>query len=166
VYKSIESAYQGVYAFSWLAGHCQYEMQMKHEYCDPSWIAPWDKYINNILSQSLTIHGIWPSNPTTSNFGKFNIKIFQDNLKLLDDMNNYWPPKTKASTTNVFLWEHEWDTHGHDYAANIFALRPDEFVGTTEQRNQRLQLAFFQEAVNFYKKFNVKKIGKNILTKG
>jgi hypothetical protein len=45
-------------------------------------------------------------------------------------MQNYWPPKSKASTSTVFLWEHEWDTHGKDYANIILKLRPDEFVGT------------------------------------
>lgn len=31
-------AYDGVFAFSWLAGHCQYEVQSHKEGCDPSLI--------------------------------------------------------------------------------------------------------------------------------
>jgi hypothetical protein len=58
-------------------------------------------------------------------------------------MQNYWPPKSKASTSSVFLWEHEWDTHGKDYAAIILKLRPNEFAGTIEERNEKLQIAFF-----------------------
>jgi ribonuclease I len=82
------------------------------------------------FSQSFTIHGIWPSTNSTTTYGAFNIKYFEKNLRLIDDMQNYWPPKSKASTSSVFLWQHEWDTHGKDYANIILKLRPDEFVGT------------------------------------
>ena len=36
-------ANDGVYAFSWLAGHCEYEVQTHKEACDPNLISLWDK---------------------------------------------------------------------------------------------------------------------------
>lgn len=49
---------------------------------------------------------MWPSTNTTSKYGNFNLKYFEKNLRLFDDMQNYWPAKSKPSTTNVFLWDH------------------------------------------------------------
>lgn len=73
-------------------------------------------------------------------------------------MQNYWPPKTKASTSNLFLWEHEWESHGQDYAELVYKLRPEDFPGTLEERNKKLQLAYFNDGLDFYKRFNVKKL--------
>ena len=123
------------------------------------WVFPF------IFSQSHTIHGIWPSVTTTSKFGAFNLHLFDKNLKLIDDMNNYWPPKIKASTTSTFLWQHEWETHGQDYAAIIYKLRPGEFTGTDQQRNDKLQVAFFTETIAFYKKYRVQKLSAAAYTK-
>jgi len=80
-------------------------------------------------------------------------------------MNNYWPPKIKASTTSTFLWQHEWETHGQDYAAIIYKLRPGEFTGTDQQRNDKLQVAFFTETIAFYKKYRVQKLSAAAYTK-
>lgn len=44
-------------------------------------------------------------------------------------------------------------------------LRPEEFTGTVEERNQKLQIAFFTEAVAFYKRFNMKKLPSGNFTK-
>ena len=93
------------------------------------------------------------------------MKYFDKNLRLLDDMQNYWPAKSKPSSSKTFLWEHEWSTHGHDYCEIIYTLRPSEFAGTVAERNEKLQLAFFTEAISFYKRFNVKKIPSGAYTK-
>ena len=61
-----------------------------------------------LYRQSFTIHGLWPDQTTRENFGQFNINFFTKNVKLLDDMNNYWPPKAKKSHSATFLWQHEW----------------------------------------------------------
>ena len=96
------------------------------------------------LSQSHTIHGLWPDQRGSETYGAFNISIFENEIKLLDDMNNYWPSKSKASTSNIFLWQHEWEQHGKDYADIIYKLRPNEFPGTSAERNASLQLAYFR----------------------
>ena len=73
-------------------------------------------------------------------------------------MHNFWPAKIKASTSNTFLWQHEWETHGKDYAKIIYKLKPEAFPGTTSQRNAALQLAYFRDTINFYKSLKVKKL--------
>lgn len=80
-------------------------------------------------------------------------------------MHNYWPAKIKSSTSNVFLWDHEWTTHGKDYAYILYKLRPGDFPGTVEQRNAALQLAYFQDTINLYKKLNLKKLPAKNYTK-
>lgn len=73
-------------------------------------------------------------------------------------MHNYWPPKAKASNTNVFLWQHEWETHGKDYANILFKLSPEKFPGTVDARNAALQLQFYKDIIAFYLRFKVKKL--------
>jgi hypothetical protein len=80
-------------------------------------------------------------------------------------MQNYWPPKNKASSSNVFLWDHEWTNHGKDYANIVYNLRPSDFPGTVQQRNAALQLSFYNDVISFYKKFNVKKLPMKNFTK-
>lgn len=80
-------------------------------------------------------------------------------------MNNYWPPKIKASTTTTFLWQHEWETHGQDYAGVLYALRPADFPGTVQERNDKLQVTFFEDVITFYKKINVKKLSAGSYSK-
>lgn len=80
-------------------------------------------------------------------------------------MHNYWPPKSKASSTVSFLWDHEWTTHGKDYANIVYKLRPQDFPGTVEARNAALQSSFYNDVINFYKKFSVKKLPSKSFTK-
>jgi ribonuclease I len=114
-------------------------------------VALWD-------DQSFTIHGIWPDAASSTSFGAFNVGLLQKEIKLLDEMQNYWPPKAKASTSNVFLWQHEWETHGKDYANILFKLKPESFPGTVDARNAALQLAFYKDVIAFYLRFKVKKL--------
>lgn len=117
------------------------------------------------LSQSLTIHGLWPDTISSTTFGRFNTSVIAKNAKLLDDMLNFWPSQTKSTTSNVFLWDHEWSAHGKDYADIIYKLRPADFPGTIEQRNFKLQYAFSNDVINFYKKSRVKKLPSKSYTK-
>ncbi len=80
-------------------------------------------------------------------------------------MHNYFPPKSKASSTASFLWDHEWTTHGKDYANIVYKLRPQDFPGTVAERNAALQLSFYNDIINFYKKFSVKKMPSKSYTK-
>ena len=47
-------------------------------------------------------------------------------------MHNYYPAKIKNSSSLTFLWEHEWEKHGKDYADIVYKLRPKDFPGTTD----------------------------------
>jgi hypothetical protein len=80
-------------------------------------------------------------------------------------MHNYWPPKSKASSTSVFLWQHEWENHGKDYAAILYKLKPENFPGTTDVRNAALQVAFYKDVISFYQRFNLKKLPTGTMTK-
>ena len=117
------------------------------------------------LSHSLTIHGLWPDTISSTTFGAFNSSVLSKNVQLLDDMHNYWPPQSKTTTSSLFLWDHEWTTHGKDYANIIYKLRPADFPGTVQQRNSQLQYAFYNDVINFYKKFSVKKLPGRSYTK-
>jgi len=70
-------------------------------------------------------------------------------------MSNFWPPQTKPSHSNIFLWQHEWETHGQDYSSILYKLKPNDFPGNTEERNAALQMTYFKDALSFYKKFQV-----------
>lgn len=80
-------------------------------------------------------------------------------------MHNYWPPKIKASSSNVFLWDHEWSTHGKDYADIVYSLRPEDFPGTDQERNAALQLTFFKDIIVLYKTLNVQKLTNSSFTR-
>jgi hypothetical protein len=86
------------------------------------------------------------------------VALLQKEIKLLDEMQNYWPPKAKASNTNVFLWQHEWETHGKDYANILYKLKPENFPKTIDARNAALQLQFYKDIIAFYLSFKVKKL--------
>lgn len=79
-------------------------------------------------------------------------------------MHNYWPPKAKASSSSAFLWQHEWEAHGKDYANILFKLKPESFPGTADVRNAALQLAFYKDVIAFYQRFKVKKLGAGTYT--
>ena len=51
-------------------------------------------------------HGLWPTYNATKSYGNFNLQLFINQPKMLDDMQNYWPPKSKNTQTDVFLWKH------------------------------------------------------------
>jgi hypothetical protein len=108
-----------------------------------------------LISQSFTIHGLWPQLNSTQKYGNFNLNLFQREFKLIDDMSNFWPPKTKPSHSTVFLWQHEWETHGQDYSSILYKLRPSDFPEDAEERNAALQVAYFKDALNLYKKIPV-----------
>ena len=84
---------------------------------------------------------------------------------LLDDMNNYWPPQSQSGRYPYFLWEHEWEDHGQDYAGIVYKLHPNQFSVNQNQRNQDLQVRFFQDVINLYKTFKAQKIFKNTFKK-
>lgn len=62
---------------------------------------------------------------------------------------NLWPPQTNypilnPETANTFnkhwLWEHEWDKHGKDYANILQVLYPKEYEHAT---SEQLQVMYF-----------------------
>lgn len=105
-------------------------------------------------SQSFTIHGLWATAKHTRNYSAFNISLIVNNATLLDDMNNYWPPSSKFNSTPYFLWKHEWDRHGWDYAELILRIQPSRFAGLNgTDLDEALQSAFFVDTIDFYKKY-------------
>lgn len=131
----------------------------------PQSSCPLGRVNSTLFSQSFTIHGIWPDQVTTQSFGAFNYALIQKETKLLDDMHNYWPPKSKPSHSTTFLWSHEWTVHGKDYAAILFKLKPESFPGTIQQRNAALQVAFYKDVISFYQRFNGKKLSAGTMTR-
>lgn len=108
-----------------------------------------------LLSQSFSIHGLWPKQKATKNYGAFNLKIIEADAKLHDNMKNYWQPQSNLTTDSKYwLWEHEWNDHGHDYAELIYRMQPKRFTGLTGNNlNNSLQLAFYQDVIGFYLNF-------------
>jgi hypothetical protein len=83
---------------------------------------------------------------------------------LLDDLNNYWPAQSQSRRYPYFLWGHEWEDHGNDYAGIIYKLHKNSFPGSPDQRNQALQVRFFQDVINLYKTLKVQKVPKSSFT--
>ena len=69
-------------------------------------------------------------------------------------MQNFWPPQSRKTGSATFLWEHEWEGHGHDYAELIYRVQPSRFAGLSgAELNRALQSAFYHDVVAFYKKY-------------
>lgn len=114
-----------------------------------------------LLSQSFTIHGYWPSASSARTFGSFDVDLLD--AKLLADMKNYWPPQSRNSQRSPnFLWEHEYETHGSDFA-NIYLQQHKADLSTlsTIDQDDQLQKIFFQYVVDLYLTVNVRKLAKS-----
>jgi ribonuclease I len=117
------------------------------------------------FSQSFTIHGYWPSASSRRTFGSFDVDLLD--AKLFADMNNYWPPQSRNSQRSpTFLWEHEYDAHGSDFANIYLQQHNADFsnLSTSDQDNQ-LQQIFFRYVVDLYLTINVRKLAKNQYSK-
>ena len=79
-----------------------------------------------LISQSFTIHGLWPQDESYDNFEKFKIYYLPSNLK--KDLYNYWPPKNTHWQSKYFLWSHEYNKHGDDYAQVIIDRQNGDFL--------------------------------------
>jgi hypothetical protein len=72
---------------------------------------------------------------------------------LFDQMMNYWPPNSRRTIPpDYWLWKHEWDGHGHDYAHVMMNLPGNTYAGMRDitARNNALQLRFFNDTIRFY----------------
>ena len=73
-------------------------------------------------------------------------------------MSNYWPANSKPSDRRreyYWLWEHEYDKHGGDFAHLVNIYQPEVFRG---YNTQKLQEYFFAYTINFYKNQKLQKI--------
>lgn len=79
----------------------------------------------NILSESFTIHGLWPNLIGNETYGDFNYSFIRSNTALFNNLSNYWPPQSKSikhqrnrdpNKSTYFLWNHEYTKHGQIYA--------------------------------------------------
>ena len=119
-----------------------------------------------LLSQSFTIHGLWPSQQTNRYYGKFNFDLFKGKA-LLQEMYSYWPPQPKIGGFSHFLWEFEWEKNGNRYADIMMELAPANFMMYgIKNRNEQLQVYYFTKTIELYKQLNVRKIPKRTYTKG
>lgn len=132
----------GSFAASWLGGFC-----FKSNKCDSYHLDLWDR-------ESFTIHGLWPNPATTRRYDDFDVHNIHDE-ELLDDMDNFWPPQSNSDKSDYWLWEHEYNKHGKDYAQILQIYQPEEFGRAS---SQRLQETFFHHAIEFYKSQNLQKI--------
>lgn len=78
-------------------------------------------------------------------------------------MINYWPPQSRSTGSETFLWQHEWQDHkgrkprqhGWDYAELLLRVQPHRFKGLSGKELERaLQYAFFKDTIAFYKKYS------------
>lgn len=111
-----------------------------------------------LFSQSFTIHGYWAQQRSQEQYGEFSIQALSKNL--LKEMREFWPAQTRQSQASpTFLWEHEYETHGSDFADIYLGLHPEQFRGLdTNQRNAKLQQTYFSHVVELYKTLKVRKI--------
>ncbi len=118
-----------------------------------------------LISQSFTIHGYWPSTSSPRTFGSFDQSLI--NGKLLKDMKNYWPAQSRKSQRSpTFLWEHEYESHGSDFA-NIYLQQHKADLSnlTTIEQDDQLQQIFFQYVVDLYLTVNARKLSKDKYSK-
>jgi ribonuclease I len=117
------------------------------------------------LSQSFTIHGYWPQTRSNEKYGEFSLDIFDE--KLLKDMKNYWPAQTRrAQKSSTFLWEHEYESHGSDFAEIYRYQHEDAFPGTNVTAEDiTLQRTYFHYVIKLYKTLKVQKIEKSSYSK-
>jgi hypothetical protein len=80
-------------------------------------------------------------------------------------MRKFWPHQSRTTQPVFYLWNYSWSKHGKDYANLIYKLHPTLFVGDETQRNKALQVRYFQDTINFFKKINAQKIPANAYTK-
>lgn len=75
-------------------------------------------------------------------------------------MRNFWPAQTRRSQASpTFLWEHEYESHGSDFADIYLDLHPEQFRSlNTKQRNAKLQQTYFSHVIELYKTLKVRKI--------
>jgi hypothetical protein len=89
--------------------------------------------------ESFTIHGLWPNAIATRKYGNFEDHNIQSE-ELLDDMYNFWPPQSNSQKEETWLWHHEYDKHGKDFAQILQIYQPDTFGKAS---SQQLQEKFF-----------------------
>lgn len=136
--------FSGSLAATWLGGFC-----FKSNKCDSYHLDLWDR-------ESFTIHGLWPNAATTRRYDDFDVHNIYDET-LLDDMQNYWPANSNSGSGRpwYWLWDHEFNKHGKDYAQIIQIYQPDEYGRAS---TQKLQETYFQHVIDFYKSLDLQKI--------
>ena len=91
----------------------------------------WEK-LKQIPTNTLSIHGLWPSNTTgvylpTCNEGE-QIQITRQETELYDNLTKYWT-SSKESYEN--FWTHEYNKHGYCYTARVGSDNPDDYFTYT-----------------------------------
>ena len=81
-------------------------------------------------------------------------------------MRNYWPAQSRQSHTPTFLWQHEYDKHGSDFAAIYLQQHQKEYGHlSTKEQNEKLQVLSFRYIIDLYKTLKVQKLPQDKYTK-
>ena len=98
----------------------------------------WDK-LKQIPTNTLSIHGLWPSNTTGVYLPNCNegveIPITHKGDELYNNLTTYWA-SSKASDEN--FWTHEFNKHGYCYTAKVGVDDPDVYFNYTLQKYHEL----------------------------
>lgn len=119
--------------------------------------------------RSFTIHGFWPGPRSNQYYGKFSINAANP----IKHLYTYWPPRSEAFRgvkktfkEEYFLWIHEWEKHGKDFADQVLhILGKKSFPSRFNQRNRALQTRYFQDTLDLFLKIRATSLAKNPTTK-
>ena len=99
---------------------------------------------------------IWSPLRELDDFSQDTVDMISYDGRLEADMNNYYPPTTNSRSggfAEYFLWQHEWNKHGKDYATILYKLFPERYSGSWDQKSLELQKAFYEDSLRVYKHF-------------
>lgn len=106
--------------------------------------------------RSFTIHGYWPQQSTTQDFGRFDVNAVSP---ILSRLLKAWPPQAESSGYQYFLWQHEWTNHGKDFAA-IY-----KHLSGSQISNLDLQKHYFADTLGVYNQVRGHTLQKNPTSK-
>jgi hypothetical protein len=120
--------------------------------------------------RSFTIHGFWPGPRSSQSFGSFDRKAI---ASLESKLKTSWPPRAEKArgskpTYNeaYFLWIHEWEKHGKDFASQaLHLLGAKTFPSKIPQRNLALQNRYFKDTLSLFQRIKATRLPRNPTTK-
>lgn len=62
-------------------------------------------------------------------------------------MINYWPPQSNSQKEFTWLWDHEYNKHGKDFAEILQTYNPKVYAKAS---SSKIQEKYFETVINFY----------------